>query len=187
MPFLVDTLAYADLTALKAVPIANIVDRQIAHVANPATGYVSTTYTFNAASTASELLPVIATPDDSTGTGAWVSNMPLYIDTALPSAAPPIVGMLWVANLTNPTRTVVFRAVNTSAATDWQPTGNKAVEDSGAGFPSFNADFQGQIYYDDNASQLVIALDTSGGWQTLGGAVSNTGTGYGGYGGYGGY
>lgn len=173
MAFYTDVFSVPTLTELKAIASTGRRDRMAVLVAEPATGYIGATYSYRASATLTELLPIIAVPDDTVG--AWVSNNPIYADTAIPTAAPPLIGITWVATLTSPDRVVTFRSVGTSAATDWIPINNSAVQDSSS--PSHNADFIGQIFYDNSADEFHLATDTSGTWQLIG-ASSSGGTGY---------
>ncbi len=173
MAFFTDEFTVADLAALKAIPASARRDRTTIAVAQPAANYLPTYYTYQATTTLTALEPVIVIPDDSQG--VWLSLNPIYTDTVLPTAAPPLIGIIWIATLTSPDRIVSFRSVGTSAATDWQPVNNNAVVDSAS--PSHSADFIGQIFYDNSADEFHLATDTSGTWQ-LAGASSSGGTGY---------
>ncbi|MDJ0723737.1 MAG: hypothetical protein QNJ38_01335 [Prochloraceae cyanobacterium] len=173
MAFFTDVFSVPTLTELKAIASTGRRDRMNVLVAEPATGYIGATYSYRQNATLTELLPIIAVPNDTQG--AWVSNNPIYADTAIPSAAPPLIGIIWVATLTSPDRVVTFRSVGTSADTDWIPVNNNAVVDSAT--PSHSADFIGQIFYDNSADEFHLATDTFGTWQLIGSSTGG-GTGY---------
>ena len=173
MAFFTDVFTVPSLVELKAIASTGRRDRMTVNVAEPVIGYIGTTYSYRANATLTELSPVIVIPDDTVG--AWVSNNPIYADSALPSSTPPLVGIIWVATLTSPDRTVTFRSVGTTGASDWIPINNNAVVDSAS--PSHSADFIGQIFYDNGADEFYLATDTSGTWQLTGSSGSG-GTGY---------
>ena len=162
-----DSYTVASLTELKALTTTQRRSGMAVYVLSPEVGYPSAVYGFVSSSTLTELLPVIATPNDTPTTGRWISSNPVYITTAAPTAAPDLIGVVWVANIsTSPARTTIYRSIGTSGVSDWVATTTTSVTDVSA--PVFNADFVGQKVLDSGSGENYMALDLSGNYGQIG-------------------
>ena len=167
MAFYTDEYSVPTLTELKAIVSTIRRDRATILVATPQADYPPSYYTYNLNSTLTELLPVIAVPDDSLG--VWIAHNLKYEDTKNPDIVPPLIGMEWVATLTSPDRQVIWRSIGIGAIEDWVPINNNLVIDSIDAF-SWNPDFGGQIYYNNSTGEMFAANEPQGNWELINGS-----------------
>lgn len=134
----------ADLPALRALPSSGLAAGDQRSVVTPATGSVPGGYMVRTSS-AAELGEIIVRPTDNPASLRWIKDADLvHYASAAPTGAPPLRGIVWVATLSTPTRTVLWRSVDTSSVADWVPYGNRSL--SGSATPAFTPDFVGQEF-----------------------------------------
>lgn len=151
----------ADLTALKAIGASALrVDGYSKIVMLPAAGEPPAQYVYRTGFTGAALGSIVVIPDDTPTNARWIKSSQLvHFATTAPAAAPPLIGILWIASLSTPTRTVFWQSIGTAATTDWIPSGNRVI--TGTGAPSFTPDFVGQMYDDTTGNALYTAEGTS--------------------------
>ncbi|ELS01175.1 hypothetical protein Xen7305DRAFT_00008770 [Xenococcus sp. PCC 7305] len=130
-------------------------------------------YVWRQTSTLAALEPGIVAPLDDVGRYFMINNPVTYQATA-PAEAPTIPSLLYIAELTSPTRFVKWRSPDklpdTPVVGDWIPDYDPIeVDIADPGLPTFNADFVGQKVKNINATSqtgvVFEAVDTTGTWK----------------------
>lgn len=149
----------SDLTALRSIgPTFYRIVGYPVYVQSPGTEEEGSWYV-GVQSSASEFGNIIVTPNDNPSTFRWLKTSNLvHYSNSLPSAAPPIAGITWVATLTGPTRRVTFISTGTSSVADWKPRFNAVVAATVP--PVITPAYVGQLYDDRTNRFLYTAEDT---------------------------
>lgn len=127
-------------------------------------------YLFRAGSTLSVMDGLIYNPTHWTGRWVRMGDL-MFKSTVAPSGAPLLVGIEWVASLSNPARTIIWKSVGTLAATDWIPVTSTPLAYEGDPTGVFTPDYERQLVFNTVANQLFVADGlTSNDWVLAGGS-----------------
>jgi hypothetical protein len=160
LAFLHTAINIEDIAALKVLIAPDRQDGSIRIVKDPSGGLPPTLYRYSSSATGSELLPAYITPNDSVG--RWVQlNQGTYYSNSAPVGAPPISGILWLANLANPARFAMWRSIGSVTVADWLPIPIIVELPSD---PAFNADYIGQKVINTVSKVSWVAVDRLGTW-----------------------
>lgn len=169
----------ANLAALTAVPASAVrVDGYLLLVLDPSPAGSTDTikeppcwYVYRNSSTADVLGNLCLEPDDNPSTGRWMKTTNLVhvaIAKPVPTDPNPMKGITWIANLTSPTRTVIYESDGSStwAVAKQQPMIYTTAPDTPA-YYDIPPDFPGQLWFvqgntDDPTDHTLYVGGTAG-------------------------